>query len=114
MWGLSPLLLPGSGPLTQIIGVSLDYSSHGVAPPAWLPWALTTLFFSFSASGLESVITEITHADDVKCPKLKRVYPEKDKRKVKIAAKAFETLGNTALNVEHKPTYISKNIFIEK
>lgn len=81
--------------------------------PAWFPWALTTLFFSFSPSGLERVITEITHADDAKCPKLKRVYPEKDKRTVKIAAKAFETLGNTALSVEHKPTYVSKNIFIE-
>ena len=68
-------------PLTQITGASLDYSSHGVAPPAWLPWALTTLFFSFSASGLERVITEITYADDVKCPKLKRVYPEKDREK---------------------------------
>ena len=81
MWGLSPLLLSGSALLTQIIGVSLDYSSHGVAPPAWLLWALTTLFFSFSPSGLEGVITDITHADDVKCPKLKRVYPEKEREK---------------------------------
>lgn len=45
--------------------------------------------------------------------KAQKSISRKRERKVKIAAKAFETLENTALNVEHKPTYVSKNIFIE-
>lgn len=57
-----------------------DYRSLRGAPPAWLPWALITLFPPLSLPGLKSVIAEITHADIVKRPKLQR-RPEKEREK---------------------------------